>query len=88
MTEILSLSKEHERSTVFGVTVFILDPKKRVFTFIEQEHKPWTGKNIGDYSVMCETREKGEVAMLNTLRGAHEETGICKSRYLQCFRPS
>jgi hypothetical protein len=76
MVEIQNLVKEHAESDVFGAVVFILDPQNKVFTFIEQEDKPRTGKKVGDYAVLCETREKHEPAAMNMLRGVHEELGI------------
>lgn len=68
--------QERRESGTFGAAVFILDDKNRVFTFIEQEDKPRTGKRVGDYSVLCETREPGENSTVNMLRGVNEELGV------------
>jgi hypothetical protein len=85
MTERINLVQERVESTVFGAVVFILNPDGEVLTFRENETKVKTGKKAGDFSVLCETREKGEVAMINAVRGLHEELGIPYSRINELF---
>lgn len=72
----LTPSQEFRQATVFGCVTFIRNPEGQILTFKELEDKPRTGKRIGDFSVLCETREEGESALTNMARGLHEELGI------------
>ncbi|HKC04691.1 MAG TPA: NUDIX hydrolase [Patescibacteria group bacterium] len=80
-----SLTREHEVATKFGVAVFILDDKNRIFTTKELENKSSTGKVAGEYSVICETQEPNEDWLENLQRGLEEELGIPRAMFPKVF---
>lgn len=74
-----TLSSELEVKQEFnkvGVVVFIYNREGKVLVLSENTGKTQTGKNAGDYSVLCETGENGEMWQHTVIRGLEEELGI------------
>lgn len=69
--------EERLKYKVFGVVVFILDDKNRVFTLQEMENDEKTGKTPGKYGPICEKRNRIEESWANNMwRAIQEETRI------------
>jgi hypothetical protein len=59
-----------------GVVVFIVNDEGEVLLLQENTSKMSTGKQSGEYGVLCETSDDGESWMETMLRGFREELGI------------
>lgn len=69
----------------FGVVVFVRDLEGKVLVLRENESKSVTGKNAGEYSVLCETGEVGESWGETVVRGIEEELGVLENDQQRFF---
>lgn len=69
-------NEAQKTSQTVGAVVFIVDSEGRLYTQMEMEDRASTGKKIGEYSTICETRLPNEKWHENVIRGILEETGI------------
>lgn len=81
----LQLIKERKEAEIVGVVIFILDQDNRVLVVRENTLKAETHRNVGEYGVICETRNPNESMLGNIRRALWEELGLPKDNLGKFF---
>lgn len=81
-----SLQEIKEKYQKVGVVIFVLNQKGEVLVVREESPNPITGKESGDFGVVCETSKEGEGWEETVIRGLGEELGINLQEMEDVFR--
>lgn len=74
-----------EKFPTTGVVVFIFNEDLEVLVLQENHSKIATGKELGNYGVLCETTEAGETWEETLIRGLEEELGVDQDQISSFF---
>ena len=73
----ISSSQEiKEKYQKSGIVIFIMSQEGEILLVKENTANPTTGREIGNYGVICETSNENEDWETTTIRGLKEELGI------------
>ncbi|HUS60447.1 MAG TPA: NUDIX hydrolase [Nevskiaceae bacterium] len=74
-----------EKYVRVGTVVFILNENGELLVIRENFGSKITGKNPGDFGVLCETTEEGEEWKQTLMRGLREELAVTDEEIEKCF---